>query len=164
MVERNAQDMSLRLPVAVRILIVDDDPSTLDVLAQVLARDGYECLVAEDGRSAMEMFRANEVAAALVDFELPDLTGVQLVREIKRLRPSVPVIVMTGNPSQRLMFEASEAGAYTFLTKPIDLTGLRRLVQKASASRARYEMTYSRVEVKRSSVLVKWSRWIVGKD
>lgn len=162
--QRETRIGSPRLPVVVRVLIVDDDAPTLDVLSRVLARDGYEPLVAEDGKTAMELFNANDISAVLVDVELPDLTGVQLLREIKRLRPSVPVIVMTGNPSQRLMFEANEAGAYTFLTKPIDLTGLRSLVQKASASRARYEVTYSRVEVKRSSVLVKWSRWIVGKD
>jgi len=164
MMERNTHKSPLSLPVVVRLLIVDDDASTREVLAQVLARDGYECLVAEDGRTALELFGDHDIAAVLVDVDLPDLSGVQLLREIKRVRPWVPVIVMTGNPSQRLMFEASEAGAYTFLTKPIDLTGLRRLVQKASASRARYELSYSRVALKRSSVFVKWSRWIVRKD
>lgn len=153
----------MRLPVVARVLIVDDDVATLEVLAQVLGRDGYECLLAEDGRTAMELFNAHEITVALIDFDLPDLTGVQLLREIKWRCPSVPVILMTGSPSQRLMFEASEAGAYTFLTKPIDLTGLRRLVQKASAARGR-QMSYSHLGVRRASVLLRWSRWIIRKE
>jgi len=146
------------------VLIVDDDEVTLELLRQVVERDGYRCLTSGDGQSALTLYLTHDVSVALVDLELPDVSGIELLRLFRAERQWVPVMLMTGNPSQKAMMEAAEAGAYTFLTKPLDLLGLRRLLAKSRTATPSYQLTMSRVEVKRSSVFIRWSRWIVGKD
>lgn len=142
-------------------LIVDDDVSTLEVLCQVLGRDQYECLAATDGLAALELAREHAIGFALLDYELPDMNGVELLRELKKLRPNVPVALMTGNPSQQILFEAMEAGACTFLAKPLNLQQLRGIIGKAFSGETRYHVSMSQMEVKRSSTFVRWSRWII---
>jgi len=149
------------------VLVVDDDKDTLDVLCQVLRRDGYRCIAASDGAQALQAFAsAAEIGVALIDFELPDVTGVQLIQEFKRARPDVPLLLMTGNPSQRVIFEACEAGACTYLRKPLDLQRVRQILGRtleAGVSGGSITMTMSNMGVKRTSVFIKWSRWIVRR-
>ena len=157
------------------VLVVDDDKETLDVLCQVLRRDGYRCIPASDGAQAVEAFAsAPEIAVAMIDFDLPDVTGVQLIHEFKRVRPHVPLLLMTGNPSQRVIFEACDAGACTYLRKPIDLQHLRQLLARTLEARGETRgpgglggrsitMTMSNMGMKRTSVFVRWSRWIVRR-
>lgn len=149
------------------VLVVEDDKETLDVLCQVLRRDGYRCIPASDGAQALEAFAAAEIAVAMIDFELPDLTGVQLIHEFKRAKPDVPLLLMTGNPSQRVIFEACEAGACTYLRKPLDLQRVRQILGRTldagASDGASITMTMSNMGVKRTSVFIRWSRWIVRR-
>ena len=154
------------------VLVVDDDKETLDVLCQVLRRDGYRCIPASDGAQALEAFAAaTEIAGAMIDFDLPDVTGVQLIYEFKRARPHVPLLLMTGNPSQRVIFEACDAGACTYLRKPLDLQRVRQILGRmldaggsdTAPGGAAFTMTMSNMGAKRTSVFVRWSRWIVRR-
>jgi DNA-binding response OmpR family regulator len=145
------------------VLVVDDDRETAEVVCHVLSRDGHVCVSASDGRGAWEVFRARAVGVVVVDVDLPDVSGVQLLREFKRTRPDVPVMVMTGNPSTQLLFDACEAGADRYLTKPLDLQAVRGLVRKVRESPSGERMSVSNVAARRSSVLIRWSRWIVGR-
>ncbi len=148
--------------VGIAVLIVDDDEETRQVLSQVLGRDGIVCVTACDGEEALRVFATSDVGAALIDFELPDLTGVQLIREFKRSRPEVPVLLMTGNTSQRVLFEACDAGAYTYLRKPLDLQRVRDLVVRTrSEASGGLRLDTTEVHVKRRSVFIRWSRRIV---
>ncbi|MBT3271034.1 response regulator [Candidatus Poribacteria bacterium] len=145
------------------VLVVDDDRETLDVLCQVLRRDGYRCIPAADGAEAVQAFAAAEIAAAMIDFDLPDVTGVQLIQEFKRARPNIPLLLMTGNPSQRVIFEACEAGASSYLRKPLDLQRVRLVLGRTLEGGGSTTMTMTNMEMKRTSVLVRWSRWIVRR-
>ena len=126
-----------------RILLVDDDTSSLEVLCEVLTRAGYETLSATSGYEALRIVRENLIALAILDFNLPDTTGAELLGQIKQFHPDVPVIIMSANTSQRIKLDVFEAGAYTFIAKPIDLRQLLQFVarglnfrqQWASASR-----------------------------
>ncbi|GIX06351.1 MAG: hypothetical protein KatS3mg115_0754 [Candidatus Poribacteria bacterium] len=154
-----------RLMVARPILLVDDDKETVEVLQQVLERDGFRCLAAHTAAEAYELFRTHEVAAALIDFELPDMTGVELIQALKRERPEVPLLLMTGNPSQQVLIEACEAGAYTYLRKPLNLQKVRELLARAvERGGSGSAVGWTEISQERSrSVLVRWRRWIVWR-
>ncbi len=114
-----------------RILLVDDDIFSLEVLREVLIRAGYEAVSAESGYEALEIVRAESINLAILDFNLPDTTGSELLQQIKQFQPSMPVIIMSANTSQSVKFDVFEAGAYTFIPKPMDLPQLLRFVARA---------------------------------
>jgi len=114
-----------------RILLVDDDRASLEVLAEVLTRAGYDAVSAETGYEALEIVREASIDLALLDFNLPDTTGAELLQQIKRFQPNVPAIIMSANTSQDVKFDVLEAGAYTFISKPIDLPQLLGFVSRA---------------------------------
>jgi len=114
-----------------QILLVDDDISSLSVLCEVLKRAGYRTVSAKNGYEAIQRVEANVVNLAILDFDLPDTTGLDLLHQIKHLQPGVPVIIMSANTSQGVKFDVFEAGAYTFISKPIDLPQLLGFVSRA---------------------------------
>ena len=114
-----------------RILLVDDDIASLEVLGEVLTRAGYDAVSAETGYEALEIVREISIDLALLDFHLPDTTGAELLQQIKRFQPSVPAIIMSANTSQGVKFDVFDAGAYTFISKPIDLRQLLGFVSRA---------------------------------
>lgn len=114
-----------------RILLVDDDIASLEVLREVLARAGYDTVSAESGYEALKTVQRTSIDLALLDFNLPDTTGAELLQHIKRFQPNAPVIIMSANRSQGVKFDVFEAGAYTFISKPIDLPQLLKFVSRA---------------------------------
>lgn len=146
-----------------QILLVDDDASSLSVLCEVLKRAGYETVSAQSGYEAMRRVEANVVNLAILDFDLPDTTGLDLLQQIKQLQPGVPVIIMSANTSQCLKLDVFEAGAYTFIAKPIRLPQLLQFVSRAldfQRQEASVSRTVSRtIQVKRS-IFFRWIRII----
>ena len=114
-----------------RILLVDDDMASLEVLGEVLTRAGYDAVSAETGYEALEIVRTASIDLALLDFNLPDTTGAELLQQIKQFQPGVPAIIMSANTSQGVKFDVFEAGAYTFISKPIDLPQLLGFISRA---------------------------------
>ena len=114
-----------------RILLVDDDMASLEVLREVLTRAGYDTVSAENGYEALKIVQEASIDLALLDFNLPDTTGAELLQRVKLFQPNVPVIIMSANTSQGVKFDVFEAGAYTFISKPIDLSQLLKFVSRA---------------------------------
>ena len=140
---------------AYRILLVDDDPNCLNAIDQILRRAGYETFPITEGRAAVELVRENNVDLAIVDFNMPDMNGLDVLYEIRRLRRNFPVLLMTAEPSRELRLASLEAGAYSFISKPINIPSFRQTVAKALQSpRVRT------VEVRRQYVFTRWIRWI----
>ena len=159
-----------------RILLVDDDMASLEVLGEVLSRAGYDAVSAETGYEALEIVREASIDLALLDFNLPDTTGAELFQQIQRFQPSVPAIIMSANTSQDVKFDVFEAGAYTFISKPIDLPQLLGSVSRVldlkqqSISRhqgSRQEVPTNRntetLQVKRLNIF-RWIRIIRHKQ
>ncbi len=143
---------------AYRILLVDDNPNCLDAVDQVLRREGYETLPRGDGRTALETVLEHDVDLAIVDFDLPDMDGLHVLYEIKRMRRNVPVIIMTARSPNEVWLAALEAGAYTFIPKPIDIPNLRQIV-----ARVLHAPRVKTVTVRRQLVVTRWIRWIKHK-
>jgi YesN/AraC family two-component response regulator len=120
-----------------RILIVDDDPPVLEALSAALAPP-YEVLRARTGLAAFELFRQEPLDLVLLDYILPDVSGIATLRAIKRFFPWVLVVLMTGFGSEEIAIEAFRAGARDYLRKPISLRDLLARVETLLAGRQQH--------------------------
>ena len=112
------------------ILAVDDDPAILDVVAQVLADEGYEVLTAGGGRAAVELARRHLPRLILLDLMMPEMNGWQVVAEL-RASPqtrSIPVLLLSARRDTELM--ANSLGVSSYLEKPFDLDELLARVRR----------------------------------
>jgi CheY-like chemotaxis protein len=116
-----------------RVLLVDDEASVREVSAAMLAHLGFEVTVAEGGRSALELFScaADDFALVIVDLTMPDFSGVEVVRELLRIRPATPVLVASGYSAEEGAALLEREGVRGFLAKPYSLEELRRRIRAA---------------------------------
>ncbi len=116
-----------------RVLIVDDEPSVREVSAAMLTHLGFDVTLAEGGRRALELFRtaADPFDLAIVDLTMPDLSGVEVVRELLRLRPGTPVLVASGYSEEEGAELLTREGARGFLAKPFTIQDLRQKIRVA---------------------------------
>jgi CheY-like chemotaxis protein len=118
--------------VARRVLVVDDDPQLLDLLQSLLEGLGFEVLTAADGRAALAAVTASAPDLLITDLVMPDMEGIQLLREISRTQRGVRTIVMSGNAVGMNFLDAAQRfGARATLRKPFSLDELRLAVDAA---------------------------------
>jgi DNA-binding response OmpR family regulator len=129
-----------------RVLIVEDDPSVRAVVVEVCRRDGYEVSEASRGRQALQMAEVNEPDVVLLDWVLPDLSGIEVCRELRRRGAICPIIMLTGRTANVDMVVGLEVGADDYITKPFDA---RVLTARLGAHMRRAEMTTTGVARKR---------------
>lgn len=110
------------------ILIVDDDSPTREILKMTLQKWGYATIEAEDGDQALKKMEKTPVSVVVTDVVMPKVDGLELLRRMKNLNPSVKFILMTAEGSIDLAVEAMKQGAVDFLTKPIDFKKLEILL------------------------------------
>jgi hypothetical protein len=121
-----------------RIMLVDDEVYVLSALRRNLATLGYELETFSQPRKALT--RAGEVSFDLVisDYRMPDIDGVTLIKELKKIQPSLVAIMLSGFIDLRsIMNEINEAGVYRILTKPWDTDKLNATISEALGQRAR---------------------------
>ena len=101
------------------ILIVDDEPNSLFGICQVLADEGFQTIPANNGREALEKLRTHAVNLIITDEKMPDLTGMELLLEVRKTHPDIPLILITAYGSVLMAVEALKKGAFYFFEKPI---------------------------------------------
>lgn len=102
------------------VLIVDDDTSLCDILVNTLSYVGYKTSVAKSGKKALEIIEHQNIDIMLLDFRLPDMNGLDILKTALKYRPWLPVIMISGQGSIQVAVNATKIGAYDFLEKPID--------------------------------------------
>ncbi|MFZ5833109.1 MAG: response regulator [Planctomycetota bacterium] len=120
--------MAVEVP---RLLITDDDASFRETLREAFQPQGYETLLAGDGEEALQIVRTREVHVVLLDMHMPKLTGLETLRQVKRLRGLLPCILMSAELSERIVEEARQERAYSVLSKPVTMRQLTRLIDCA---------------------------------
>jgi len=121
-----------------RILVVDDEAGTRHALSNVLEKEGYEVVVADDAFVALGLFESSPVALTITDLTMPGMHGLDLLLRLRQRDPNAAIIVMTGGTDIETAVEAMKAGARDYLVKPLDLDRLLGAVDKAlSALRLR---------------------------
>jgi len=118
-----------------KILVVDDETSILKLLKEALTQWGYQVACVSTGTEALEAIRTELFDAAITDIRMPEMTGLDLLREIKRHDESIEVVVMTGYPTIASAVEALKEGAYDYLSKPLILDELRHLMARVTERR-----------------------------
>ncbi|MEE9591247.1 MAG: response regulator [Thermodesulfobacteriota bacterium] len=103
------------------ILIVDDDSGMTDTLTDVFDEMGYTVAVAEDGFAAIDKIKRELYDVALMDIKMPRMNGVETFKEIKKINPSMKVIMMTAYAMEELIKEALREGALDVIHKPLDI-------------------------------------------
>jgi two-component system NtrC family response regulator len=114
-----------------RVLVVEDDESLRQVAEYHLAEEGYDVLVARDAESALETFREKEPDVVVSDIRLPGMSGLDLLRRVKDLRPETEVILMTAYGTVEQAVEAMKEGAFDYVTKPVRWEEMRLVVARA---------------------------------
>ncbi len=117
------------------ILLVDDDPNQLTAMGDILALKGFKILTAGTGASALTQVTEMEVDVAVIDLQLGDMSGLEVLREIKKISPEIEGILLTGHSSQGSAIEAINAGAYSYFQKPCDIEQLVLSIQRAGEKR-----------------------------
>ena len=114
--------MKFSPPSAKPVLIVDDDELTIDLLENALQHFGYEVEIAHDGREALEQIRSGAFNLVISDWEMPEMSGVELCRQIRERRSCgyIYVILLTSRTGTNNVIEGLNAGADEFLSKPFD--------------------------------------------
>ena len=113
------------------ILIVDDEPDLVDSYARMLARAGYCCLPAFNGKQAMALFDREHPDLILTDLNLPAASGIEVIRHAHETAPRTPIIAITGYGAGGMADAAHRAGATVCLQKPVGLAELNALVRTA---------------------------------
>src|SRR4051812_1226440 len=113
-----------------RILVVDDQEMMRDSLAANLVREGHEVIAAGDGQAAAARLQAQRFDLLVTDLKMPRMTGIELLAEAKRLRPEMPVVLMTAFATVGTAVEAMKLGAYDYIQKPFDGDEIKLLVDR----------------------------------
>jgi two-component system sensor histidine kinase RpfC len=117
------------------ILVAEDTAVNRLILGEMLSKAGYEVELVEDGRRALEKFKENQYDLAILDMQMPYIGGLDVIREYKSeygLVRDIPFIVLTANNSKEAELQCQEAGADTYLQKPIDITMLLKEIRRLS--------------------------------
>ncbi len=144
-----------------RILVVDDERSMRELLAIVLRREGYEVLLAENGRAAVETLGRETVDLLISDIKMPDLSGVEVLRAAKQIDQDILGIMITAFASTESAVEAMRLGACDYLTKPFDVDLLRMKVREKIENR---QIRQENVLLKRSLGLSHQFSNIIGRS
>ncbi len=118
-----------------RILVVDDERSMRELLAIVLRREGYEVLLAENGRLAIDLLEREQVDLLISDIKKPDLSGVDVLRAAKKIDQDILGIMITAFASTETAVEAMRLGACDYLSKPFDIDLLKMKVREKIENR-----------------------------
>jgi DNA-binding NtrC family response regulator len=112
------------------ILIVDDEPIVRESIRDWLQEAGYPVTTAESGEEALKMMETQDFSVLVLDVRLPGKTGINILKEIKTLKPDIKSIIITAYPSTELAVEAMKLGAVDYLIKPIAPDELEKLIRE----------------------------------
>ena len=112
------------------VLIIEDEETLARNILRYLERAGYEARVANDGKSGLRLFESFKPDVVLLDLRLPDLDGVEILKRIRATDETIKVLMMTAHGTVVNAVEAMKAGAHDYLTKPIVLSDLKRVLER----------------------------------
>ncbi len=113
------------------VLVVDDELSMREMLSIVLRREGYDVVLADSGKAAVEILRRRPVDLLISDIRMPDMDGVEVLRAAKQIDAAIICIMITAFKSTESAVEALRLGAHDYLDKPFDIEQLKKKVRRA---------------------------------
>src|SRR5688500_16098218 len=102
------------------ILVIEDDLTFSRILEGFLAKQGFKVKVSHKGQDGLQLFSGNPFDLVLLDYRLPDMTGMEVLIELKKASPITQVIIMTSFSDIRTAVKAMQVGAFEYITKPVN--------------------------------------------
>lgn len=118
-----------------KVLLVDDEKDFLDAMSERMRSRGMEVTTASSAREALEIIERDTFDAIVLDFQMPEMDGMEALRSIKAKRPESQIILLTGYATIEKGVEAMKVGAADFLEKPADLETLSKKIKQAKAEK-----------------------------
>jgi len=142
------------------ILVVDDDDEVRSMLRSILENEGYLVEDVENGKGAVKVCEKSTFDVALIDVELPDLKGTELLNRLKKIRPKMIRIIITGHPTLESAMKAVNERADGYVLKPFKVEGLLETVRRLLMERANeyLNMLTEAARSKDSTPTVKYQR------
>jgi len=120
-----------------RILVVDDNQHVTHSLLRLLRSEGFDPLIFQAGQPALDYIRDHRPEAALIDIHLPDLSGLEISRQLRKTHgDDLPIVIFSGDTSIDTLRSLPDAGATLFLSKPINATRLLEYLRKPTAGQS----------------------------
>uniref|UniRef100_A0A7C3ZAK2 Response regulator n=1 Tax=Desulfobacca acetoxidans TaxID=60893 RepID=A0A7C3ZAK2_9BACT len=123
----------------IRVLLVDDEEQFVETLAMRLEARDFAVATAFNGDQALDYVKAREVDVVVLDVLMPGLSGIDTLREIKKIRPLTEVIMLTGHATVETAIEGMKLGAFDYLMKPTEIEELVDKITKAYKRKAEHE-------------------------
>ena len=117
----------------IRVLLVDDEAEFLASIHKPLVRRGFEVTTVESGEKAIDLIGARTFDVVVLDVRMPGMNGEHAFHEIKRLRPGLPVVMLTGHGTIQQAFRTSREGVFDYLSKPCEVQDLASVLRRATA-------------------------------
>jgi DNA-binding response OmpR family regulator len=127
------------VPSPIRLLLVDDEEAYVDVLYNRLGKRGFEVTKAYSGGEALQKMRGREFDVAVLDLKMADMDGIEVLRVVKLMDPTMQVIMLTGHGSATACRQGLELGAFDYLTKPCELDDLVGKIRAAFLKKEQLE-------------------------
>ena len=118
------------------IMVLDDVADAGTMIKRILERKGHSVTIFTEEKEALEHARSQEVDIAILDIKLKKISGVEVLRQIKDMRPDIEVVMLTGYPTLETAKEATSHGAREYLVKPIDKQELENKIAEILESRS----------------------------
>lgn len=119
-----------------KVLLVDDEQDFLEVMSERMENRGMEVSTASSAQEALDMIAVETFDAIILDFMMPEMDGLQTIKAIKKAKPELQIILLTGQATLEKGVEAMKLGAMDVLEKPADIEVLAKKVEKAGAQKA----------------------------
>lgn len=130
-----------------KILIAEDEKVTRLMLADILRKDGFQIVEAENGREAVELFKKEAPSAVILDLEMPVMSGIETIGALKAIDHAIPIIIATAHGDISIAVETMKLGAYDFLVKPVEpgklIVIVRRAIEKLKLERELHRLHVS---------------------
>jgi DNA-binding NtrC family response regulator len=122
------------------IMIVDDEKEIRELFRDVLESRGYDVIVCDSGKSAIEVITEREVFAAFIDIRMPDIDGVDTFRRIRSLQPTTQVVMITGYTRNEAVNEALQLGCFVCMMKPFKLRDILGILDILETDQDDYDL------------------------
>jgi len=119
-----------------KILVIDDDESILRLLSKFLTSEGHTVVTENNGSNAIDKFKENHFDLVITDMYMPELDGLDIIRNIKDINCNIPIIVLTAAGSITNVVQSLKLGAFNYMTKPVNIGEVREIIQKAFLANA----------------------------
>jgi DNA-binding response OmpR family regulator len=139
-----------------RVLVVDDEEVFVEMLVERLEARGLEVDKAFDGEEALEKIKSKDLDVVILDVLMPGKDGIEVLREIKQLKPLTEVIMLTGHATVQTAIDGMKLGAYDYLLKPTETKDLLEKIQGAYRRKYEQEERIRQAEIDRITRTKAW--------